>query len=65
MLRKSDWPASHQKCRANKAMPNVRELKRTACGFYRDNIEEEFSAKRVSGSATAGKNMLDDLFRKP
>jgi hypothetical protein len=36
-----------------------------AWSFYRDNIEEEFAAKRVSGSAPAGKNPLDDLFRKP
>jgi len=36
-----------------------------AWSFYRDNIEEEFSAKRVSGSAPAGKNPLDDLFGKP
>ena len=33
--------------------------------FYRDNMEEEFAAKRVSGSAPAGKNPLDELFRKP
>lgn len=36
-----------------------------AWSFYRDNIEEEFAAKRVSGSAPAGKNTLDELFRKP
>lgn len=35
-----------------------------AWSFYRDNIEEEFAAKRVSGSATAAKNPLDDLFWK-
>lgn len=34
-------------------------------GLYRDNIEEEFTAKRVSGSAPAGRNPLDELFRKP
>ena len=34
----------------------------SAWSFYRDNIEEEFSAKRVSGKETAGKNPLDDLF---
>jgi len=34
-----------------------------AWSYYRDNIEEEFSAKRVSGSAAAGKNPLDDIFR--
>jgi hypothetical protein len=33
-----------------------------AWSFYRDNIEEEFTAKRVSGSAPAGKNPLDELF---
>ncbi len=34
-----------------------------AWSFYRDNIEEEFTAKRVSSaSAPAGKNPLDDLF---
>jgi len=36
-----------------------------AWSFYRDNIEEEFTAKRVSGSAPAAQNPLDDLFRKP
>ena len=36
-----------------------------AWSFYRDNIEEEFTAKRVSGSAPAAKNPLDELFRKP
>jgi len=36
-----------------------------AWSFYRDNIEEEFTAARVSGSATAAKNPLDELFRKP
>lgn len=36
-----------------------------AWSFYRDNIEEEFAAKRVSGSTSAGKNPLDELFRKP
>jgi len=39
-----------------------------AWSYYRDNIEEEFTAKRLSGngaaSAPAGKNPLDDLFRK-
>ncbi len=33
-----------------------------AWSFYRDNIEEEFSATRVSGKPSAGKNPLDDLF---
>ena len=36
-----------------------------AWSYYRDNIEDEFSAKRVSGNATAKKNPLDDLFGKP
>ena len=36
-----------------------------AWSFYRDNIEEEFTTKRVSGSAHADNNPLDDLFRKP
>ncbi|MDD5175363.1 MAG: KTSC domain-containing protein [Sterolibacterium sp.] len=36
-----------------------------AWSFYRDNIEEEFTAKRVSGNAAAQKNPLDDLFKKP
>ena len=33
-----------------------------AWSFYRDNIEEEFTVKRVSASPPAGKNPLDDLF---
>lgn len=33
-----------------------------AWSFYRDNIEEEFAAKRVSGKAPADKNPLDELF---
>jgi hypothetical protein len=36
-----------------------------AWSFYRDNIEEEFTAERVSANAPAGKNPLDELFRKP
>ena len=35
-----------------------------AWSFYRDNLEEEFTAKRVSGSAEAEKNPLDELFGK-
>jgi hypothetical protein len=35
-----------------------------AWSFYRDNIEEEFTAKKVSASAPAGKNPLDDLFTR-
>lgn len=34
-----------------------------AWSYYRDNIEEEFTAKRVSGNAPAAKNPLDDLFK--
>lgn len=37
----------------------------SAWSFYRDNIEEEFAAKRVSGKGTASKNPLDDLFGSP
>jgi hypothetical protein len=33
-----------------------------AWSFYRDNIEEEFAAKRVSAHAPSGKNPLDELF---
>jgi hypothetical protein len=33
-----------------------------AWSFYRDNIEEEFTVKRVSGKPSEGKNPLDDLF---
>lgn len=36
-----------------------------AWSFYRDNIEEEFAAKRISATGTSGKNPLDELFRKP
>lgn len=35
-----------------------------AWSFYRDNIEEEFTQKRVSGSASASVNPLDELFGK-
>jgi hypothetical protein len=35
-----------------------------AWSFYRDNIEEEFTAKRVSSNAAAGMNPLNDLFNK-
>ncbi|MGE5027125.1 MAG: KTSC domain-containing protein [Betaproteobacteria bacterium] len=37
----------------------------SAWSYYRDNIEEEFAAKRVSAKAPTGKNPLDDLFGKP
>ena len=33
-----------------------------AWSFYRDNIEEEFTVKKVSVSSPAGKNPLDELF---
>jgi hypothetical protein len=33
-----------------------------AWSFYRDNIEEEFTVKKVSGITSDGKNPLDDLF---
>jgi hypothetical protein len=33
-----------------------------AWSFYRDNIEEEFAVKRITGNATTSKNPLDDLF---
>lgn len=36
-----------------------------AWSYYRDNIEEEFTAKRVSGKASAKQNPLDDLWQKP
>ena len=40
-----------------------------AWSYYRDNIDEEFTAKHVSTqhvstSVPAGKNPLDDLFKK-
>jgi len=35
-----------------------------AWSYYRDNVEEEFTAKRVSASSPVGKNPLDDLFRE-
>ncbi|MDP2760881.1 MAG: KTSC domain-containing protein [Sideroxyarcus sp.] len=34
----------------------------SAWSLYRDNIEEEFSVKRVPGSPPAAKNPLDELF---
>ncbi|MCE5180195.1 MAG: KTSC domain-containing protein [Betaproteobacteria bacterium] len=37
----------------------------SAWSYYRDNIEEEFTAKRVSANAPTGKNPLDELFGKP
>lgn len=35
-----------------------------AWSFYRDNIEEEFAVKRITGKAAPTKNPLDDLFGK-
>ena len=35
-----------------------------AWSFYRDNIEEEFTAKKVSGNAPAEKNPLDELLER-
>jgi len=37
---------------------------RAAWSFYRDNIEEEFGAKRISGNSQTTKTPLDDLFEK-
>lgn len=31
--------------------------------FYRDNIEEDFTPKRVSAKPSGGTNPLDDLFK--
>lgn len=44
-----------------------RQLDRSeaAWSFYRDNIEEDFTVKKVSANAPAGKNPLDELFGKP
>ncbi len=36
-----------------------------AWSFYRDNIEEEFSAQRVTSSRSTESNPLDELFGKP
>lgn len=38
-----------------------------AWSYYRDNIEEEFTARKIAGGteAPAKKNPLDDLWRKP
>ncbi len=30
--------------------------------FYRDNIEEDFTPRRISAKPAGGKNPLDDLF---
>jgi hypothetical protein len=39
----------------------------SAWSYYRDNIEEEFTAQRVAGDAASApkKNPLDDLWQKP
>lgn len=34
----------------------------SAWSYYRDNVEEEFAGKRVSGQSDVKKNPLDDLF---
>ena len=36
-----------------------------AWSFYRDNIEEEYAAKRLSGSSSVAGNPLNELFKKP
>jgi hypothetical protein len=33
-----------------------------AWSYYRDNVEEDFTVKKVSASPPGGKNPLDDLF---
>lgn len=35
-----------------------------AWSYFRDNIEDEFTAKRVSGHAASKPNPLDDLWQK-
>lgn len=37
----------------------------SAWSYYRDNVEEEFTGKKVSAGGTPTKNPLDDLFGKP
>ena len=37
----------------------------SAWSFYRDNIEEEFSARRIAGKAAPAGNPLDALFGNP
>jgi hypothetical protein len=34
----------------------------TAWSFYRDNIEEEFTVRKISAATSAERNPLDDLF---
>ena len=36
-----------------------------AWSFYRDNIDEEFTAKRLSSNTSAVKNPIENLFHKP
>jgi hypothetical protein len=33
-----------------------------AWSYFRDNVEEEFTVRKISGAAPPGKNPLDDLF---
>ena len=35
-----------------------------AWSYYRDNVEEDFTVKKVSASPPEGKNPLDDLFNQ-
>ena len=35
-----------------------------AWSYYRDNIEEEFTVKQISGKAPTKQNPLDELFEK-
>lgn len=36
----------------------------SAWSYYRDNVEEEFAARRASGKPEAKGNPLDELFKK-
>ncbi|MDE1941685.1 MAG: KTSC domain-containing protein [Betaproteobacteria bacterium] len=36
----------------------------SAWSFYRDQIEEEYTSRRVSSKPSSGQNPLDQLFRK-
>lgn len=36
----------------------------SAWSYYRDNVEEEFSARRVTATEPKKPNPLDDLFKK-
>lgn len=35
----------------------------SAWSIYRDNVEEQYTVKRVAATAPAGKNPLDELFK--